>query len=179
MRHLEPDPNGPDFLGFQRRLRSNQLATILWCGGSAGMISDNVLHCSAPEAKPPTTMNLGRYANKTQTEYSSQSLRQLTRVSRTSHPLLLSPAHDPERTFLRCEGSKPHHVDFLASDKEGIVLAFGSAGAALQPAAKYVGSDRCRTADHASEITPRCVRSAAHRRYTRHPSARTGCAPHH
>jgi hypothetical protein len=50
-------------LGVQRRLGSNQLAPIPWCGGSASMVRDTVLQCIAPEAKPPA-MNLGCSAEK-------------------------------------------------------------------------------------------------------------------
>ncbi len=53
VRNLEPDPNGPDLLGFERWFRSDQLAPVPRCCGSASMIRDIVLHCSAPETKLP------------------------------------------------------------------------------------------------------------------------------
>jgi hypothetical protein len=52
MRHLESDPNGPDFFDFESRLGSNQLAPVQSVG-AAGIVSDSVLYCSAPETKPP------------------------------------------------------------------------------------------------------------------------------
>lgn len=74
MSDLEPDPNGPNLFCLERRLRSDQLASVPRCGGSAGMVGDLVLHCSAPEKKPPA-MNLSRsYRQETQTEHSSEVL---------------------------------------------------------------------------------------------------------
>jgi len=52
LRHLEPDPNGPDLPGFERRFEADQLASVPRCDGAAGMVSDSILHCSAPETKP-------------------------------------------------------------------------------------------------------------------------------
>jgi hypothetical protein len=66
---LEPDPNGPDLPSLERRFRSNQLASVPRCGASARMVGNLVLHCSAPETKPPA-MNLGRSTDKTQTQHS-------------------------------------------------------------------------------------------------------------
>jgi hypothetical protein len=52
MSDLEPEPNGPDLFSFERRFGANQLALIPRRRGSAGMVGDLVLHCSAPERSP-------------------------------------------------------------------------------------------------------------------------------
>jgi hypothetical protein len=55
--------------------------------------------CLAVLLKQSPTVNLGRYADETQTGHSSESLRQLIKVSRTSRFMHRYTARDPELTL--------------------------------------------------------------------------------
>lgn len=70
--------------------------------GRDGLRYGLALQCSWSEAP---AMNLGRSADKTQTEHSSSGLRQLTKVGRTSHSRHRSPARDPKRTLMLQRGA--------------------------------------------------------------------------
>jgi hypothetical protein len=84
MSDLEPHSNGPDLLRLERRLGSDQLAVVPRCGGSVRMAIDSVLHCSAPEAKPPSAMNLGRSWQQETRPYPSRIFVSIVGLARRS-----------------------------------------------------------------------------------------------
>ena len=96
MSNLEPDPNGPDLFGIQRRLGSNQLARFQ--GAVVRQVWSAILSCIAVLLKRSPCKEPGRSADKTRLSISPKSSSAYRGKPDVPY-LRRSPARDPKQTI--------------------------------------------------------------------------------